>query len=94
MRSSPSRRGFCSPFQAPHTPNKDAPLRADRPPDQFAPDERLDELARILANGFLRLRSGDSRSNDSAHFPENTAKTGQQGLEVSAAPRLTVTPRL
>ena len=57
-------------------------------------DQRLDELAAILAAGVLRLygRSGDSAAcvPSSAEFPR---QAGPQGLELSGTSRLTVTPR-
>jgi hypothetical protein len=41
-------------------------------PSPMTPDERLDEVARLLALGFLRLRARRQRekANDPNHFRE------------------------
>ncbi len=39
------------------------PLPAPSPVDPFSPAERLDEVARILALGVLRLRSRHAQKN-------------------------------
>ncbi len=69
-------------------------MRDDQRPTEMTADQRLDELAAILATGLLRLhgRSGDSAdcAPSSAEFPP---KAGLQGLELSGTSRLTVTPR-
>lgn len=33
------------------------------PPDRMTPEQRRREIASLLANGLVRLRSGDSRSS-------------------------------
>ena len=54
-------------------------------------DQRLDELAAILATGLLRLCG---KHDNSAPSPaEIPPEAGPRGLEVSGTSRLTVTPR-
>ena len=68
------------------------PLRPN--PTELSPDQRLSELAGILAVGIVRL---SARSNDS---PGSAAirttiplEAGPHGLELSGTSRLTVTRR-
>jgi len=49
-------------------------------PDAMTPDERLQDIAAILARGLLRLR-------------EKAKKLAPHSLELSTPSRLTVTPR-
>lgn len=67
-------------------------MRDIRHPDEMTADQRLHELAAILAVGFLRLRqrSGNPKDSTIAKSPPNV---GPQGLELSGPSRLTVTPR-
>ena len=60
-------------------------------PSELSPDQRLQEIARILANGLLRLHGERGNSNQfSAEIPP---EAGPRGLEVSGTSMLTVTPR-
>lgn len=58
-------------------------------PSSLTPDERLSEVAAILAGGFLRLhvRAALSGGNPA---PENPPNSDRAGLEVSEETVLTV----
>ena len=45
----------------------EVPIGRDAAPDELTPDERLQEIAAILARGVLRLRK---------HFPTESAPSG------------------
>jgi len=63
-------------------------------PSDLSAEQRLDELAAILATGLLRMRKqsdalGDKRRSSGQFSP----KCRLPGLELSVPSRLTVTPR-
>jgi hypothetical protein len=60
-------------------------MRPDPDPLSLTPDQRLRELARILARGLLRLRQ-----RRISPAPGNCEETGQNSLEVGPNPRLSV----
>ena len=69
-------------------------MRPSTDPAELSPDQRISELAGILAAGVIRL---SAQSND---LPGSAAikttiplEAGPQGLELSGTSRLTVTPR-
>jgi hypothetical protein len=63
-------------------------MRPDDDPLSLTAEQRLRELARILARGLLRLRQ--RRISPPASGPGNCEETGQNGLEVDRDPRLSV----
>ena len=44
-------------------------------PSELSPNERLDELAAILAAGLLRLREQPERSAKNGRFPASVVQT-------------------
>ena len=69
-------------------------MRPSTDPAELSPDQRLSELAGILAVGIVRW---SAQSNDSPDFAANRTTiplgAGPHGLELSGTSRLTVTPR-
>lgn len=63
-------------------------MRPHDDPAAMTPDERLRELASILAAGVLRLRSRAALPADPG--PENLPESGQDCLEVPAETVLSV----
>jgi hypothetical protein len=61
-------------------------------PLSLTPEERLREVARLLAAGVLRLRAHPARAAGLAEHPgpENTAKTERDCLEVPGETVLSV----
>jgi len=62
-------------------------------PGQMTADQRLNEIAAILARGFLRWKKLAKSATDSGKFAttsQNSPKSGQGGLEVSGETRLSV----
>lgn len=57
-------------------------------PTRLSPDERLREVADILAAGVLRLRQRSALSPENAQI--NLAESSPAGLEVPARTRLSV----
>ncbi|MBU1700159.1 MAG: hypothetical protein KJ831_08415 [Candidatus Eisenbacteria bacterium] len=53
-------------------------------PEDMTPEERLRELASILAAGYLRLRTRQSELSS----PENSNSFGDKELDVSGDPSL------
>ena len=59
---------------------------------RLTPEDRLREVAAILAEGYLRLTRGrmnaaEGPPSDDAAAPENSPETLRNSLEVSAPPR-------
>jgi hypothetical protein len=67
-------------------------MRPDIDPARMTPDERLREIAAILAAGILRLRSRAALPADSGQHsgPENLPETGPDRLEVPGETVLSV----
>ena len=64
-------------------------MRSFDDPSTLTPDERLSEVASILAAGVLRLHAGAALSGD--HLgPEKPPNSGPTGLEVSGETVLSV----
>jgi hypothetical protein len=63
-------------------------MRPDPDPLSLSPEQRLRELARILARGLLRLRA--CHISPPPAVPTNCEETGQNSLEVGPNPRLSV----
>jgi hypothetical protein len=63
-------------------------MRPDPDPLSLSPEQRLRELARILACGLLRLHQ--RRISPPTSDPRNCEETGQNSLEVGPNPRLSV----
>jgi hypothetical protein len=63
-------------------------MRPDDAPLSLSPEQRLRELARILARGLLRLHQ--SRISPPEADSRNCEETGQNSLEVGRDPRLSV----
>jgi len=62
-------------------------------PGQMTADQRLNEIAAILARGFLRWKKHAKSATDSgksAGIRQNPPKSGPGGLEVSGETRLSV----
>ena len=64
-------------------------MRIDLKPHEMTPDERLNEMAAILARGVLRLRKARKFGDNSS--PENSSESGPNPLDVPAETRLSVT---
>ncbi len=63
-------------------------MRPDADPLELTPDERLRQLAKLLAGGVLRLLARDGAdTHPAAEKPQNS---GQNSLEVPVETRLTV----
>ena len=59
---------------------------------RLTPEDRLREVAAILAEGYLRLTRGrrsasDAPRSDDVAAPENSQEDSQKALELSAPPR-------
>jgi hypothetical protein len=67
-------------------------MQPDQDPAALAPEERLREVATILAAGLLRLRARTAlpAGLDEHPGPKNPRKTGQDCLEVGAETVLSV----
>ncbi len=64
-------------------------------PSDLSAQQRLDELAAILAGGILRLQKQSGTLSDGARDSGGIRpKDRLPGLELSRTSRLTVTPRL
>ena len=65
----------------------------DEPPEFLTPDQRLRDLAAILARGVLRLHSRAAlTTNPGPHAdPEKPQNSSENRLELPAIPRLSVT---
>jgi len=62
-------------------------------PGQMTADQRLHEIAAILARGFLRWKKRAKSATDSGKFAttsQNPPKSAPGGLEVSGETRLSV----
>jgi hypothetical protein len=68
-------------------------MLASDDPGQLTPEERFDEVAKILARGLLRSKkSADLTANrgDPAATAQNSSESGTAGLEVFGETRLSV----
>ena len=67
-------------------------MRPDADPARMIAEERLGEVAAILAAGLLRFRARSALPTDPGQVPgpENLPKTGPDGLEVPAETLLSV----
>ena len=59
-------------------------------PGQMTAEQRLHEIAAILARGVLRWKKSAADSRQSAENRQNPAKSAAAGLEVSGETRLSV----
>ena len=61
-------------------------------PSEMTPEERLDELAAILAAGFLHLRAGmvfpEAQAQPADAVQDKDEPGGESSLELGANPRL------
>jgi hypothetical protein len=68
-------------------------MRPSADPAELSPDQRLSELAGILAVGIIRLTAQSNSPGSAAIKTTIPLEAGPQGLELSSTSRLTVTPR-
>ena len=62
-------------------------------PSDLSAEQRLDELAAILAKGIERLEDQPGESGiEMRSFDETSPESRRPGLELSGTSRLTVTP--
>ena len=52
-----------------------------RQPDRMTPDERLTEVARILATGLMRVMRREGARNGGPSPPQNPAKNPEDSLD-------------
>lgn len=65
------------------------PAHPKSPLPFLTPDERLHQVAAILARGILRIKDARRASADTTS-PDPPPETSRDGLEVSVEPRLSV----